>query len=178
MIDIPTLRPAHEMPPIRNQEDLCLHWRALMGPLGFCQSRLWIGLIQPDDRMRAEVIQIEEIPRSANTKTCQPLLEMCERIVGRRGAGGSVAFLLTRPGSNPMNIADRSWAHGLTMAARQLGVSMWPVHSPTTSSCESLPLMILWVWTDDASAQAQDVIGRVCQSQASPKIGSTSGTKP
>jgi hypothetical protein len=99
-----------------------------MGPLGFCQSRLWIGLIQPDDRMRAEVIQIEEIPRSANTKTCQPLLEMCERIVGRRGTGGSVAFLLTRPGSNPMDNADRSWAHGLTVAARQLGVSIWPVH--------------------------------------------------
>lgn len=128
MTDIPTLRPAHEMPPIRNQEDLCRHWRELMGPLGFCQSRLWIGLIQPDDRMRAQVIQIEEIPRSANTKTCQPLLEMCEHIVGRRGAGGSVAFLLTRPGSNPMNSADRSWARGLTVAARQLGVSMWPVH--------------------------------------------------
>ena len=78
MTDIPTLRPAHEMPPIRNQEGLCLHWQALMGPLGFCQSRLWIGLIQPDDRMTAEVIQIEEIPRSANAKTCQPLLEMCE----------------------------------------------------------------------------------------------------
>ena len=128
MTDIPTLPPGYEMPPIRNQEDLCRHWLALMRPLGFRQSRLWIGLIQPDDRMSAQVIQIDEIPRSANTKTCQPLLEMCERILGRGGAGGSVAFLLTRPGSNPMNSADRSWARGLTVSARLLGVSMWPVH--------------------------------------------------
>jgi hypothetical protein len=46
------------------------------------------------------VIQIEEIPRSANIKTCQPLLEMCERIVGRSDVGSFVAFLLTRPGSH------------------------------------------------------------------------------
>jgi hypothetical protein len=92
-----------------------------MGPLGFCQSRLWIGLIQPDDRMRAPVIQIEEIPRSANIKTCQPLLELCERIVGRSDVGSSVAFLLTRPGSDPMNNADRSWAAGLTGGSSAAG---------------------------------------------------------
>jgi hypothetical protein len=27
-----------------------------------------------------------------------------------------------------MNNADRTWARGLTSAAQQLGVSMWPVH--------------------------------------------------
>jgi hypothetical protein len=128
MTDIPTLRPSHEMPPIRNSQDLCLHWRTLMSPLGFSQPRLWIGLIQPNDRMRAEVIQIEEIPRAATANMCEPLLEMCEHIVGRRGAGGSVTFLLTRPGRDPMNNADRTWARGLTSAAQQLGVSMWPVH--------------------------------------------------
>ena len=116
------------MPPIRNSDDLCLHWRALMGPLGFGQHRLWLGLIQPDNLMSAQLIQIEEIPPSVDDEMCQPLLEICQHIVGCNGEGGSVAFLLTRPGSNPMNDADRSWARGLTAAARQLGVSMWPVH--------------------------------------------------
>ncbi len=37
-------------------------------------------------------------------------------------------MLLTRPGRNPMDDADRSWARQLTSAAEQLGVSMWPVH--------------------------------------------------
>jgi hypothetical protein len=99
-----------------------------MGPLGFSRPRLWIALIQPDEMMSPQLIQIEEIPRSADAKMCQPLLEMCEHIVGRNGVNGSVAILLTRPGGNPMNNADRSWARGLTSAAQQLGVSMWPVH--------------------------------------------------
>jgi hypothetical protein len=128
MTDIPTLRPPHKMPPIRNSKDLCLHWRALMGPLGFGQPRLWIGLIRPDEMMSPQLIQIEEIPRSADAKMCEPLLEMCQYIVGPDGNGGSIAFLLTRPGRNPMDDADRSWARGLTSAAHQLGVSTWPVH--------------------------------------------------
>jgi len=37
-------------------------------------------------------------------------------------------MLLTRPGRNPLDDADRSWARCLTSAAEQLGVSMWPVH--------------------------------------------------
>jgi len=115
------------MPPIRNAEDLCLHWRALMGPLGFGQPRLWIAFIQTDDMMSPQLTQIEEIPRWADAKICQPLLELCQHIVGRNSAGGSVAFLLTRPRRNPMDDADRSWARGLT-AAEQFGVSMWPVH--------------------------------------------------
>ena len=116
------------MPPIRNSEDLCLHWRALMGPLGFGQPRLWIGLIRPDEMMSPQLIQIEEIPRSADAKMCEPLLEMCQYIVGPDGSGGSIAFLLTRPGRHPMTDADRSWARGLTSAAHELGVSIWPVH--------------------------------------------------
>ena len=76
----------------------------------------------------AQLTQIDEIPRWADAKMCHPLLEMCQHIVGRNGAGGSVAFLLTRPGRNPMDDADRSWARGLASAAQQLGVAMWPVH--------------------------------------------------
>jgi hypothetical protein len=128
MTDIPTLRPPHKMPPIRNSKDLCLRWRALIGPPGFGQPRLWIGLIRPDEMMSPQLIQIEEIPRSADAKMCEPLLEMCQYIVGPDGSGGSIAFLLTRPGRNPVDDADRSWARGLTSAAHQLGVSTWPVH--------------------------------------------------
>ena len=116
------------MPPIRNAEDLCLHWRALMGPPGLGQPRLWIAFIQTDDMMSPQLTEIEEIARWADAKICQPPLELCQHIVGRNGAGGSVAFLLTRPGRNPMDDADRSWGRGLTAAADYLGVSIWPVH--------------------------------------------------
>jgi hypothetical protein len=128
MTNIPTLRSADEMPPIHNSADLCFRWRALMGPLGFGQPRLWIAFLTPDAMMNPQLVQIEEIPRCTDAESCRPLLELCQHIVGGNGAGGSVAFLLTRPGRNPMDDADRSWGRGLTSAARHLGVSMWPVH--------------------------------------------------
>jgi hypothetical protein len=37
-------------------------------------------------------------------------------------------MLLMRPGRNPMDDADRSWARFLISVADQLSVSMWPVH--------------------------------------------------
>ena len=124
----PTLGRPDEMPPIRHSDDLCLRWRALMGPLGFGRPRLWLAFLEPDDKMSAHLTQIEDIPRWADSTMCGSLLELCLHIVGRKGAGGSVAMLLTRPGRNPMDEADRSWARHLTSAAEQLAVSMWPVH--------------------------------------------------
>jgi hypothetical protein len=78
--------------------------------------------------MSAQLAQIEDIPGTADAKMCGSLLEMCRLIVGRNGAKGSVAMLLTRPGRNPMDDADRSWARFLISVADQLSVSMWPVH--------------------------------------------------
>jgi hypothetical protein len=91
------------MPAIRNADDLCLRWRALMGPLGFGRPRLWIAFLEPDNMMSAPLTQIEDIPRSADSKMCGALLEMCRHVVGRNGASGSVAMLLTRPGRNPIS---------------------------------------------------------------------------
>ena len=116
------------MPAIRNSDDLCLRWRALMGPLGFGRPRLWLGFLEPEGKMSAQLTQIEDIPGWADSTMCGSLLELCGHIVGRNGAGGSVAILLTRPGRNPMDDADRSWARSLTSAAEQHGISMWPVH--------------------------------------------------
>ena len=116
------------MPAIRNSDDLCLRWRALMGPLDFGRPRLWIAFLEPDNMMSASLTQIEDIPRRADSKMCGSLLEMCRHVVGRNGAGGSIAMLLTRPGRNPMDDADRGWARGLISAADHLSVAMWPVH--------------------------------------------------
>ena len=116
------------MPAIRNANDLCRRWQALMGPLGFGRPLLWIAFLGLDGMMSPRLTQIDEIPRWADAKICGALVEMCRHIVGMNGAGGSVAMLLTRPGRNPMDDADLSWARYLTSAADHLGLSMWPVH--------------------------------------------------
>ena len=106
---------------------------------------------------------------------------MCGHIVGRDGGGGSVAFLLTSPGRNPMDDADRSWGSGLTSAARQHGVAMWPVHFANDVELRVFApddLVSGGLGVPFGTAQAPSQWGRVCQSQASPKIGSTKGTKP
>jgi hypothetical protein len=128
MATIPNMGRAEEMPPIHNSADLCLRWRALMAPLGFSQPRLWIAFLTPDAMMNPQLVQIEEIPRWTDPESCCPLLELCQHIIGRKGVDGSVAFLLTRPGRNSIDDPDRSWARGLTSAAEDLGVAMWPVH--------------------------------------------------
>ncbi len=99
-----------------------------MGPLGFSRPRLWIAFLEPDNMMSAQLTQIEDIPRRADSKMCSSLLEMCYHVVGRNGVGGSAAMLLTRPGRNPMDDADRSWARCLAAAADHHSVSIWPVH--------------------------------------------------
>jgi hypothetical protein len=116
------------MPAIRNSDDLYLRWRGLMGPLGFGRPRLWLAFLDPEGKMSAQLTQMEDIPRWADPTLCESLLELSGHIVGRNCAGGSVAMLLTRPGRNPMEDADRSWARSLTSAAEQYGISMWPVH--------------------------------------------------
>ena len=98
------------------------------GTTRFSRPRLWIAFLGPDNMMTAPLTQIEEIPRTADSRMCGSLLEMCRHVVGRNGDGGSVAMLLTRPGRNPMDDSDRSWARCLTSAADHLSVSMWPVH--------------------------------------------------
>jgi hypothetical protein len=103
MTDTPTLGRPHEMPAIRNSDELCQRWRALMGPLGFGRPRLWIAFLGRDNMMSPQLTQIEDIPGRADAQMCGSLLEMCRHIVGRNGIGGSVAMLLTRPGRNPLD---------------------------------------------------------------------------
>lgn len=121
------MRP-EDMPPVTNPAALHERWTALMGPLGFSRRRLWLAFIQPDGTMNPALTQIDDIPGRADATTCAPLLDVCAHIVGEDLDGGSVAILYSRPGRHPMSADDRSWARGLTEAARRRQVRMWPVH--------------------------------------------------
>ena len=90
-------------------------------------------------------------------------------------------MLLTRPGRNPLDDADRSWARCLTSAAEQLSVSMWPVHFANDVELRVFapPMILYFDRAEDTAGHAAQINGaRVCHSQASPKIGRTRGTKP
>ena len=55
------------------------------GATRFRPSRLWIAFLEPDNMMSAQLTQIEDIPRRADSNMCGSLLEMC-----RHSSAGTV----------------------------------------------------------------------------------------
>lgn len=101
--------------------------RLLMGPLGFGARRLWVTFTDADGRVSPALPQIEDLPARADIPFCDGLMVMLDHL-REFFADGAVALLYTRPGAGAMNGDDRSWARGLTAAARAAGIDLWPVH--------------------------------------------------
>ena len=127
---IPPVLPVEQMPPIRTQEDLHRHWRALMGRLGFSQRYLWLQLIDSDHRPSPVLMQIDEVPEHPEPHMLDHLMHVL-RVVLVEDPGSSVAPLVARPGAAGITDADHAWAAGLTAAARRDRIPMEPVHLAT-----------------------------------------------
>lgn len=137
--DIPPLRPPHLMPKVRTLADLERHWRALMGPLGFSERLLWMQFLEADGTATPVLSQITELPALPDQQLLNNLIEITDRLCRDIG-NGTVAFLLTHPGSAGITAADRTWARALARAAQQLGVAMWPTHTADdTQLCPLAP---------------------------------------
>jgi len=126
--EIPPLNRPEDLPPISSQADLYQHWRALMGELGFAAPQLWMVMIDGEDRCTPVIQRIEEIPDVPDPQALDSLMTVCSGILDEVLVGGSVAFLLARPGPAGVTASDRAWAAGLAAAARERGVACHPVH--------------------------------------------------
>jgi len=126
--DIPPLLPPDQMPPIRSQHDLYLHWRALMGPLGFSERLLWISFVGRDGAMLPHLTQIADLPTYPGIAVVDNLMEVCQRELWESVERGSVAMLLSRPGQAPLTDSDRAWARALVTAADRADLPLHPVH--------------------------------------------------
>lgn len=123
---IPPLTSPADLPPIRTQEDLHRLWRMLMGPLGFGGRSLWVHLIDDDANSTPVLVQVEDLPPLPDLAMRDNLKRYVKELVAREG--GSVAFLLTRPGRAGITAGDRRWAQTLDDVARRAGLQPWPVH--------------------------------------------------
>lgn len=126
--EIPPLRRAEELEPVRTDADLRQRWRALMGELGFGGHSLWLNLVDADGRMTPVLTQIEELDAFPDELGLDNLMRICRQLVDEFEPGGRVAFLLTRPGSAGLNDWDRAWGNALLQGARRNAVPIWPVH--------------------------------------------------
>lgn len=126
--DIPPLRRPQDTPPLHSQHDLYQHWRALMGPLGFSHPSLWILFIDADRRVTPIVTKVEDLPNRPDNQLLTNLMALANRLLQGDVFGGSVAFLVSRPGPAQITESDRAWARGLPAAAAYAEVRIEPVH--------------------------------------------------
>lgn len=127
---IPPLLPVDQMPAIHSQADLHRHWRALLGPLGFSRRCLWLGLIDEERRPCPLALQIDELPDLPEAVMLDKFMIFLGHLLGEQ-PGCSVALLLSRPGPAAVTAADRTWAVGLTQAARRAAIPLEPLHLAT-----------------------------------------------
>jgi DNA-binding transcriptional regulator YdaS (Cro superfamily) len=123
-LPIPSIDTATD--PIVTPADLRQRWRALVGPLGFGERLLRFSFVGPDRRL---VKLLSEVPigRSPTPAMVDGLMSTVEALVNDVGAGGTVAFLLTRPGLGSVSRWDRQWADALVAGAAERGVAIEPV---------------------------------------------------
>lgn len=126
--EIPRLRPPHEMPPIITEHDLQQHWRALMGPLGFGQTRLWVILIDPDGFVLPSVVVLEENSAAPDHVMIDNLTSRLREVLDDAGMGVRIAALWTRPGRGSMRGTDRAWLRALHQGFACGRLDAWPLH--------------------------------------------------
>lgn len=126
--DLPPLLPPDQMPAVRTPADLRRTWQALMGDLEFVDRRLWLLFLRPDGRLLGPLLSLDDLPDGPYDLEVDEVVAVCREILDGPGGGGSVAMLLTRPGTDRWHVGDRAWARYLTAAAHRIGGEVWPVH--------------------------------------------------
>ncbi len=112
--------------PIASPADLGQRWRALMGPLGFGEQLLRFAFVGPD-RCFVKVLHDVPIPDRPTPRIVDQLFPTLRAVIDEFGDGFTVAFLLSGPGSGPVNSRDRRWATLLARAATRFDVPIEPI---------------------------------------------------
>jgi hypothetical protein len=99
-----------------------------MGELGFAARQLWMVMLDADSRCTPVIQKVEELPDVPDPQTLDGLMTVCRGILDEVLPGGSVAFLVARPGPARLTASDRAWATGLATAIREREVASHPVH--------------------------------------------------
>lgn len=127
--------------PITTQSDLEQTWRALMEPLGFTRTSLWVVFLHPDGRPHKTLIEVPAPSRMVAPDPSAPeLQDLLEEWTTDQVPGGRVAFLRTRPGRGGLDRTDRLWAAALYTAARLAGVPCEVVHAANDERLLPVPL--------------------------------------
>ncbi|MGZ8179804.1 hypothetical protein ACXVUM_17910 [Williamsia sp. SKLECPSW1] len=113
--------------PFTSPEELRQRWCALMGPLGFSESLVWVAPVHFDSTLHKVVFQVERTPVPDPYLADVLMLRLSEMIHGSEDHVHGFALLLTRPGRNGVSPWDVGWARLLANTARALDVPIEPI---------------------------------------------------
>jgi hypothetical protein len=133
LLPIPPMKTATD--PVHSDADLRQRWRALMGPLGFEQRRLWYTFVGPD---RCLIKMLSEVPISPRPLggILWNLMSTLRTLLDDLASGTTVALLLTGPGRGPISSVDRLWSKALTEMSEKFGVPIEPIFRANDETLE------------------------------------------
>lgn len=127
--------------PFHSSEDLRQRWRALLGPLGFSESLLWVKPVYHDRTLGHFTLQIEQdIPPEPTladllmVRLSQLLHECDDVMVG-------FAMMVTRPGRDGVSPWDRGWARLFTTSARVAEVPIETIFRANDRDVREVPVV-------------------------------------
>lgn len=123
--------PPTDQRPITGPAELADRWRQVLGSEPYRTRCVWLLFLDPARRPTGPVLTFEDVPDGPYDLAAADLAGTCREILDGPGGGGSVAFLMSRPGGGPWTVSDRAWGRFLDRAAQEVdqkaGGLRWPV---------------------------------------------------
>ncbi|MCZ4499286.1 MAG: hypothetical protein JWQ74_1839 [Marmoricola sp.] len=133
-------RPPPDQRLLHTDDDLTALWQLLMEAEPYRRRSLWLLFIDTEHRPAGPIITVDDLPDGPYETPVDDLVAMCRSILDGPGGGGSVAILMTRPGSGSWTVSDRAWGRFLLRAAETVGGRVWPVHQARRGRLEEFRL--------------------------------------
>jgi hypothetical protein len=116
---------------INTQADLHHLWEVLMQPLGWRSMSLWVTFIGADRRPTKFLLEVAEHEAVPSDDDLANLYYVLDQVLRDEDQECTVAFLIARPGREPLSAEDRLFGQRLLRGARRAGVPVEPVHVAT-----------------------------------------------
>ncbi|GAA1480155.1 hypothetical protein GCM10009624_05950 [Gordonia sinesedis] len=124
------------MLPFDSTDELRQRWRALMGPLGFGESRLWVAFVA-DARIVPPLSHLP-LPSVPSPDRMDLFMRRMAELV-RAEPQLSLALLFSRPGRGGITPRDIGWTRLAVDAAARYSVPIHPIHRAGDDKLVTMP---------------------------------------
>lgn len=124
---------------VDDQVRLLRTWRHLLERERLDRHSLWLMLIDEHDHPIPGLVELEGCPEQPVASELDSLVVMLRTLLDDLAPGGRVAVARSRPGTHPVDAADRRWAAEIHAACRRGGVPSDLVHLATRDRVVPLP---------------------------------------